>query len=130
MDSSIIPHLFGALHTLERCITRIEKALPKRGAESIARNLPQQKAILKRMRRSANLLQLELAKENWTEAGRALRTFYGLHYLVRADILQAQKILARCASKNSRNRRSLELKEQEIQISHLEAPHDHPALLH
>lgn len=102
MDSKVISHVFGAVHSVERTLQRVETLLEEQPSQSTLSKeqqhvfqtlLPQQKDIIKRMRRIANLLQLEAAKENWSATVRSLRVFYGLHQMVRKDLIQAQKTL-------------------------------------
>ena len=39
------------------------------------------------MRKAANRLQLDLAKDDWISIIRSLRVFYGLHHLIRPEVV-------------------------------------------
>ena len=93
MDTKVISHVFGAVNSAERTLSKIEGLLPSEGLDEIRKNLPQQKDIVRRMRRVANLLQLESAKEDWDATTRSLRIFYGLHHMVRKDLISAHRQL-------------------------------------
>lgn len=93
MDSKVISHVFGAVNSAERTLTKIEELLPTKGFAEVRSLLPQQKEIIRRMRRVANLLQLEAAKEDWTATVRSLRVFYGLHHMIRKDLINSHKSL-------------------------------------
>lgn len=91
MNTKIAIHVFGALQGLEKSFETIKSQAHELGSEheEIRALLPKQEEILIDMRRTANLLQLHLAKKDWSEAVRSLKIFYGLNQLVRTDILKA-----------------------------------------
>ncbi len=96
MNTKIAIHVFAALQGLEKSFDAI-KAQVQQGNpehEKISAVLPKQQEILIDMRRTANLLQLHLAKKDWSEAVRSLKIFYGLNQLVRPDILQAFAVIS------------------------------------
>lgn len=96
MNKRVITHVFAAVQNLEKSMAQVKDLLttrPKEHAE-LQQIIPQQEEVLKKMRRTANRLQFELAREDWYAAIRSLRVFYGLNHLVRKDILGAQRRLA------------------------------------
>jgi len=47
------------------------------------------------MRRTANKLQLEIAKDDWNSAVRSLQIFYGLNSMVRPHVMDIYSKLSR-----------------------------------
>lgn len=95
MDKKIITHVFAALQNLERCHERTSGMLDQAGEdkESLEVILPQHAEVLKQMRRTANYLQFEVAREDWLAVVRSLKIFYGLNHLIRGDLLAAHSKL-------------------------------------
>lgn len=93
MNKELIPHVFSSLHSLERYLENIRRlvagndGLDPKFANHIEVSLPEQERVLKQMRRVANKLQLEIAKEEWDAVIRSLRIFYGLNHMVRPDLI-------------------------------------------
>ncbi|MCB0322232.1 MAG: hypothetical protein KDD69_01630 [Bdellovibrionales bacterium] len=97
MNPQLVTHVFASLQGLEKSMGTIKRLLPlfrEEGAE-FACLVPKQEEILAHMRRTANLLQLQMAKGENHAAVRSLQIFYGLHQMVRPDILRAFGTLSR-----------------------------------
>ena len=96
MDPKLIVHVFSSLQKLEKNLSQIKSIAPYSAQfEKYAALIPQQENILLQMRRTANSLQLELAKKQWPLASRSLQVFYGLHHMVRAELIEACNALSR-----------------------------------
>jgi len=95
MDKRVITHVFGALQSLEKCMSNVKDMLPNHGKAvgDVSALIPQHEKVLVKMRRTANCLQLELAREDWNASIRSLRIFYGLNHLIRKDILSLNRKL-------------------------------------
>lgn len=91
MNTQLITHVFASLQNLEKCLGNIKKMLPSQGqeAQDIAKVLPEQERVLDQMRKVANKLQFDVAKNDWAATVRLLKIFYGLNYMVRTDIMNA-----------------------------------------
>ncbi len=91
MERNVVVHVFSALQNLERYFEEVKKLLPRDDENSLEmlESLPQHAQILKNMRRVANKLQLEVAREDWNSVVRSLKIFYGLHFLVRPELVSA-----------------------------------------
>lgn len=91
MNAELITHVFASLQNLEKCYGNIKRLLPRHetDAEDIVKVLPEQKKVLEQMRRVANKLQLDFAKNDWSATIRMLKIFYGLNYMVRSDLQTA-----------------------------------------
>lgn len=93
MNKELIPHVFASLHSLERYLENIrrmsgtQEGIDAKFLSQLEHSLPEQERVLKQMRRVANKLQLEIAKEEWDEVIRSLRIFYGLNHMVRPDLI-------------------------------------------
>lgn len=96
MDKRIITHVFAAVQSLEKCLSKVKTLAPEAGAErtELEQLIPQQEEVLDKMRRTANRLQLEMARKDWNASVRSLRIFYGLNHLVRRDLLKTHSKLA------------------------------------
>jgi len=78
MTPKIIPHIFGSLIALERSVKLIEDQNLDTGTESLTE-------VLSEMRKAANLIQLQFARNDCTE--RTLKIFYGLLQMVRPIVV-------------------------------------------
>lgn len=100
MDKRIITHVFAAVQSLEKCLSKTKELLPEAGPEAAEERralellVPQQEEALLKMRRTANRLQMEMARSDWNSATRSLRIFYGLNHLIRRDVLKSHSKLA------------------------------------
>jgi hypothetical protein len=91
MNAELVTHVFASLQSIEKTVANVKKMLPglEDANKDIIKVLPEQERIIVQMRRIANLLQLEAARNDWDKAVRSLKIFYGLHHMVRSDVLQA-----------------------------------------
>lgn len=91
-NKNLLANIFSVIQTLEKRLEQSREMLavaPKTAdEEAMLKSLDEQSRIVAHMRRVANKLQLELASSNWTATVRSLRIFYGLHHMVRPEILQ------------------------------------------
>lgn len=89
MNKELIPHVFASLQNLERYLENIKKFSDTSAAHapSLLRSIEDQERVLKQMRRVANKLQIEVAREQWDSVVRTLRIFYGLNHMVRPDLM-------------------------------------------
>ena len=96
MNDKAVIYLFAAVQGMERCVARCEKMLGEQTYQpsSVATSIAEQRRILREMRRSANKLQLEIAKKDWNGAVRSIQIFYGLNNMVRPEILATFSALA------------------------------------
>ena len=96
MNKRVITHVFAAVQNLEKSMKQVKDLMPAHGQsiENLEELVPQQEQVLKKMRRTANRLQFELAREDWYAAIRSLRVFYGLNHLIRKDVMTAQRQLS------------------------------------
>jgi len=97
MKNELITHVFGAVQGLEKYSTQINSLLDanKNKANLLTSNPEEHNKVIKHMRRIANKLQLEVAKNNTSESYRLLKLFYGLNSLVRPEVLSTFVILSR-----------------------------------
>ena len=91
MNNQVIMRIFGSLQGLERCLKQVKQLLPadRESVKEITHLIPQQEAALIKMRRLANLLQLEVAKKDWASAVRTMQLIYGLNHMIRSDLQAA-----------------------------------------
>jgi hypothetical protein len=91
MNAQLIGHVFATLQSLERCMANVKKMLPAQEGNypEIVKIVPEQERVLQQMRRVANLLQLETARNDWPTAVRSLKIFYGLNHMIRNDLMTA-----------------------------------------
>mgnify|MGYP003382194329 CR=1 FL=1 len=89
MNKELIPHVFASLQNLERYLENIKRFSDSNVAQptSLQRSIDDQERVLKQMRRVANKLQIEVAREQWDAVVRTLRIFYGLNHMVRPDVM-------------------------------------------
>ena len=95
MDTKIISHIFASLQTLEQSARRVDELLARTPDEELESSLKAQNKIVKEMRRVANKLQFEVAKDDILAATRSLRLFYGMNHMVRSDLATAHRTLTR-----------------------------------
>lgn len=90
MSHEIITHVFASLQSLEKNMSAIKQLASeqKHPDKEITTMVPQQEEVLATMRRTANHLQLHVAKKDSRNIVRSLQIFYGLHQMVRPDILK------------------------------------------
>ncbi len=88
--------LYASLQSLEKCHENSKRMLSSQLSQPaiVRSSLAQQAEVLVKMRRTANKLQFELARDDWASAGRSLRVFAGLQALVRPDIVSTFSALA------------------------------------
>ena len=96
MNTQIVTHVFAAIQTLERSAQTSRSMLTKEHTqyEEISQKLEEQEGIILKMRREANKLQLQVAKESWQEVTRSLNIVYGLNQMVRPEVLATLQTLA------------------------------------
>ena len=92
MNPEIVTHIFGTLQSLEKSLTFVKAGMANSSGSKaeVASTLEQQEKVLNHMRRAANKLQFQVARSDWSEAVRTMKIFYGLHHMVRADIVSAK----------------------------------------
>ena len=95
IESKTVISVFASLQILEKSLDRVRARLPRNPADRCeAANLfPQMERIVIEMRRTANKLQIQLAKKQWLDANRSLQIFYGLHKMVKSDIAATHQLL-------------------------------------
>ena len=88
MKRELIISVFASLQGLEKRYSQCQELLSERKfLRAIVREeLKSEEEVLGAMRRAANRLQLELASDNWTAAGRSLNIFRGLHQMIHPQI--------------------------------------------
>lgn len=96
MGREMLVHVFASIQGLEKCLANSRKMLDEQKHQPLIvhKSLAEQDRILRQMRRVANRLQLEFATENWPEAVRSLKIYYGLWTMVRPEIMSTFTALA------------------------------------
>ena len=91
MNKELIPHVFASLQSLERYVDIIKSSLESSDhtGNELRAMVPQYETTLKKMRRTANKLQFQVAADNQQQIIRSLRIFYGLNHMVRPEILSS-----------------------------------------
>lgn len=91
MNTSLVTHVFASLQSLEKCLGNVKKMLPSQtdSCDELKKVVPEQEKILEQMRRIANKLQLEVARNDLGSAVRTLKIFYGLNHMIRGDVMNA-----------------------------------------
>ncbi len=91
MNTQLIGHVFATLQHLEKCLSNVKRLVQgqEKFCPEISKAVPEQEKVLVQMRRVANLLQLETARNDLPSAVRSLKIFYGLNHMVRNDLMSA-----------------------------------------
>lgn len=102
--TNIVAFTFGAVNRLERFTTKASELLRHNQDRESKLNCPfsDQVRVVKQMRQVANKLQLELAKNNWVEAIRLMKIFYGLDNLIRPELMESVVKLSNCPERKSK----------------------------
>ena len=110
MSSLQLTHAYAALQHLEKCLQTVKKLLVGRESEypDIVKVIPEQEKIITQMRRVANVLQLEIARNDAESIVRSYKVFYGYNQMVRTDLLKALSVLS------NKEETSIALSETEI----------------
>jgi hypothetical protein len=89
MDKILITQIYASLLSLEKKLSEIRQLLSERKnkAEKFLPLIAQYEETISKMRKTANILQLSLAKKDWNDVVRNTEIFYGLSFLVRGEIL-------------------------------------------
>ena len=89
MDKILITQVYASLLSLEKKLSEIRQLLTQRKnkADKFLPLIAQYEETISKMRKTANVLQLGLAKKDWVEVVRNTEIFYGLSFLVRGEIL-------------------------------------------
>ena len=89
MDKILITQVYASLLSLEKKLSEIKQLISERKnkADKFLPLLTQYEEAIRKMRKTANILQLNLAKNEWSEVVRNTEIFYGLTFLVRGEIL-------------------------------------------
>jgi hypothetical protein len=89
MSKQLLAHIYSSLQSLEKCAGENKTAMLTEQEKSPVRvhDVLEQDKVLRHMRRAANRLQLDLARKDWSNAHRSLEIFYGLHSMVRPEIV-------------------------------------------
>ncbi len=97
MDRILVTQVYANLLSLEKKLTEVKQLLEQRKnkAHLYQPLIPQFQEAMSKMRKTANLLQLSLAKKDWTNVVRNTEVFYGLSYLVRGELLSTYGKLLR-----------------------------------
>ena len=86
MSTKIIPHIFGSILSLEKSLALAEA----HKLELPSKDLPK---IVTEMKKLAQLIQLQFAKQDTENAIRSLKMFYGLLSMIRplvVDVLRKE----------------------------------------
>jgi hypothetical protein len=97
MDPKVVTQIYASLQGLEKSFSTLKELHAQSPSEDIEHLLPQQEEILAKMRQCANFLQFEVARKDTNSAVRTLKIYYGLHNMVRSQIISAQSCLSRGA---------------------------------
>ena len=113
MNRILITQVYASLLSLEKRLHDVKQMLAttKIKYSDIEEMIPEYEKAISKMRKSANLLQLHIAKKDWDNIVRSMETFYGLSYLIRGDVLTAYGRLQRKEVPDNSPRFSLSLKE-------------------
>jgi hypothetical protein len=113
MNRILITQVYASLLSLEKRLYDVKQMLSDKEAKhkDIEEMLPQYETAVSKMRRTANLLQLHIAKRDWKNIVRSMETFYGLSYMIRGDIMAAYGRLSRNEPPAKGQTFSLSLKE-------------------
>ncbi len=95
MDSKVVTQIYASLQGLEKSFSAMKELHAQSPSDNISHLLPQQEEIIAKMRQCANFLQFEIARKDTTSAVRTLKIYYGLHNMVRSQIISAQSYLSR-----------------------------------
>jgi hypothetical protein len=89
-NKTLLPRLFASLSSLEQSFEFLMDKLAEKDLVEENRSYTKEiSKVLTRMRRTANLLQMAVAKNEILSAFRLLNVFYGLNYMVRPELVQA-----------------------------------------
>ena len=89
-NKALLPRLFSSLSSLERSFEFLMDKLAEKDLIDQTRPYTTELSkVLTKMRRTANLLQLTVAKNDIHGSFRLLNVFYGLNYMVRPELLQS-----------------------------------------
>ena len=84
MSTKIIPHIFGSVISLEKSLALVQE----KKLQLPSKDLPK---ILMEMKKLAQLIQLQFAKNDIENATRSLKLFYGLLSMIRPLIVDVLK---------------------------------------
>lgn len=89
MSRELIAHVFANLQALERTLEDVEAGINANPAMPGIRpsELQDYRRAVRMMHRTANVLQLNYAHEDWAQFVRSLHIFYGLNAMVRPSIM-------------------------------------------
>ena len=89
MSKQLLAHIYSSLQSLEKCSGENKTAMLTATERSPVRvhEVLEHDKVLRQMRRTASRLQLDLARKDWKNAHRSLEIFYGLHSMVRPEIV-------------------------------------------
>lgn len=114
MTKELLLHTFAALQSLERCFENTKELLASNRNQiseelsQLIETIPVQEEILVKLRRCANDLQLAYARGDNYKALKTLKIFYGLHGLVRPELVATFIALNKGRFKNSHLKKSKE----------------------
>ena len=97
MDRILVTQVYASLLSLEKKLTEVKQLIEQRKnkAHIYQPLIPQFQATISKMRKTANFLQLSLAKKDWAGVVRNTEVFYGLSYLIRGELLSTYGKLLR-----------------------------------
>lgn len=83
-QKQIIPHIFSSLLRLERSHAILKSRAPRKGAAATRaeESIREQAKILKKMRRTANLIQFAVARKNQVETTKLLKIYYAMNQMI------------------------------------------------
>jgi hypothetical protein len=91
MSTKIIPHIFGSILSLEKSVA----FATDRNLELPSKDFPK---ILTEMKKLAQLIQLQFAKNDTENAIRSVRMFYGLLSMIRPMVIEVLQKETKTAS--------------------------------
>ena len=97
MDRILITQVYASLLSLEKKLSEVKQLISERKnkADKFLPALGQYEEAISKMRKTANILQLSLAKKDWNGVVKNTEIFYGLSFLVRGEILTTYGMLLR-----------------------------------
>lgn len=113
MNRILITQVYASLLSLEKRLHDVKQMLSERKVKhpDIEGMVPEYEKAIGQMRKSANQLQLQIAKKDWRNIVRSMEVFYGLSFMIRGDVLSAYGRLSRNETPASAPGFSLSLKE-------------------
>lgn len=93
MQRDLIINVFAALQGLEKAIADSRKQATNVSNYDALEAVRSQETVVRKMRRTANRLQIDLAGNNWGSSIRLLKIFYGLNHMLRPEVIKTRSAL-------------------------------------